>query len=149
MVARQRWPAEAPRLAGLVFDSPLVDLRAVVRSRARNGGVVPAGLAAEAGLALAARRVRVDFSALDLRRLAPTLDVPTLLIGAVRDSTVPIELVDAFAAAAPADRTEYWRVDDAEHVEAYNVAPEEYERRVAALLDRAFGNAPFSGPRSV
>jgi uncharacterized protein len=144
LVARGRWPGGGPELVGLVMDSPLVDPREVVRAAvARSGAPFPIRSAA-LGLALAARRAGVSWETLDLRRLVPDLDVPLLLIGAVADTTVPIALVDELAAAAPADRLDYWRVDGAGHVEAYNLAPDVYEARVGAFLEGVLAPPPVS-----
>jgi uncharacterized protein len=134
LLARERWPASAPSLVGLSMDSPLLDAREVLRHGVVRGGVPFPGLAADLGLALAARRAGISWGPLDLRRLAPGLDLPVLLIGGVRDQTIPIELLDDFAAAAPGDRLAYWRVEGADHVEAYNVDPRGYEERLGAFL---------------
>ena len=137
LVARERWPAEGPRLLGIALDSPLLDPREVVRFAVVRSGFPLPDLLTELALALAAVRAGVRWRPLDLRRVAPGLDVPVLLIGAVEDQTIPIGLLDAFAAAAPADTLSYWRVEGAGHVEAYNVDPEGYGARLRAFLTAA------------
>jgi uncharacterized protein len=136
LLARQRWPAEAPRLLAMTFDSPLVDPRTVARCAAERARVPAPALLTSLGLAVAGRRVGVDWGRLDLRRYAPRMDVPVLLIGAVDDATIPIALVDDFAAALPPHVSDYWRVPRAGHVEPYNVDPEGYEERLRTFLER-------------
>jgi uncharacterized protein len=141
LLARERWPGEGPRLAGMVLEAPLLDPRAVVRHRLATAGAPAPRLLAWLGLTVAAWRSGVRWRDLDLLRLAPGLDVATLLIAAEEDATIPISLVDAFAAAAPPHRVTYWRVPAAEHVEAFNVDPEGYEGRLRAFLARALSSA--------
>lgn len=137
LLARERWPEAGPRLVGIAMDSPLLDPREVVTAAVARAGTPLPHLVASVGLALARLRVGVDWGALDLRRIAPTLDVPTLLVGGVADQTIPVTLLDEFAAAAPPEWLTYWRVEGAHHVEAYNIDPEGYEQRLAAFLDAA------------
>jgi uncharacterized protein len=134
LVARERWPAEAPALLGIVMDSPLLDPREVVRLAVLRSGFPLPDLLTDLALAWAAVRAGVAWSPLDLRRVAPGLDVPVLLIAPVEDRTIPIGLLDAFAAAAPAHMLTDWRVEGAGHVEAYNVDPEGYAARLRAFL---------------
>ncbi|CAN5666487.1 hypothetical protein BH23DEI1_BH23DEI1_10510 [soil metagenome] len=136
LLARERWPDRAPELLGIAMDSPLLDPREVVRLAVRRAGLPLPGLAADLGLAVAGWRAGVRWAPLDLRRLAPGLDLPVLLIGAVEDGTIPIDLLDDFARLAPADSLEYWRVEGAGHVEAYNVDPAAYEARLGTFLER-------------
>jgi len=135
MLARERWPAEGPELLGLSMDAPLVDPSEVIAHGARQAGV-PAPLA-RAGIALASRRIGAPLAALDLRRGAHTLDVPLLLHATTGDDTIPIGLVDAFAAAVPADLLTYRRLETGGHVEAWNVDPEGYEAALEDFLERA------------
>jgi uncharacterized protein len=139
LVARERWPAEGPALLGIALDSPLLDPREVVRLAVVRSGFPLPGLLTDVTLVWAAVRSGVRWGPLDLRRLAPGLDVPVLLIGAAQDQTIPIGLIDAFAAAAPAERLTYWRVEGAQHVEAYNVDPEGYEARLRTFLADVVG----------
>ena len=135
LVARERWPAEAPTLLGIAMDSPLLDPREVVRLAVVRSGFPLPDLLTDLALTWAAVRAGVAWGPLDLRRVAPGLDVPVLLIGAVDDRTIPIALLDEFAAAAPADTLTYWRVAGADHVEAYNLDPEGYAARLSAFLE--------------
>jgi uncharacterized protein len=135
MLARERWPAEGPELLGLSMDAPLVDPAEVIAHGARRAGV-PAPLA-RAGIALASRRIGTSLASLDLRLRAPTLDVPLLLHATTADDTIPIALIDAFAAAVPADLLTYRRLQTGAHVEAWNVDPERYEAALSGFLERA------------
>ncbi|TVR91617.1 MAG: alpha/beta fold hydrolase [Trueperaceae bacterium] len=133
MLARERWPADGPDLLGLAMDAPLIDPAEVIAHGAHRVGV-PAPFA-RAGVALASRRIGAPLAALDLRLRAPTLDVPLLLYATSADGTIPIGLVDAFAAAVPADLLTYRRLEVGDHVEAWNVDPERYEAALAAFLE--------------
>ena len=135
LVARERWPDAGPELLGLTMDAPLVDPRAVVAAAARAAGLPR--FAVDVGLGLAARRSGVDFARLDLRRLAASLDVPLLLHATARDGTIPVALVDDFAARVPSHLLTYRRLDAGDHVEAWNVDPEGYRAALAGFLARA------------
>ena len=132
LLARERWPADAPRLLAITLDAPLVDPREVLRHGVQRTGL-PA-VAADLGLRLASRRTGVDFGALDLRRLAPTLDVPLLLHATAQDGTIPVALVDDFAARVPPRLLSYRRRERGDHVEAWNVDPRGYEAALGTFV---------------
>lgn len=132
LVARERWPADGPELLGLTMDAPLIDPRSVFTAAAVRAGL-PAPLAA-LGVRLAERRSGVDYAPLDLRRHAERLDVPLLLHATALDGTIPIALVDAFAERVPAPLLRYRRLDQGDHVEAWNLDPDAYEVALAAFL---------------
>lgn len=132
LLARERWPADAPRLLAITLDAPLVDPREVLRHGVRRSGL-PA-VAADLGLRLASRRTGVDFGALDLRRLAPALDVPLLLHATAEDGTIPVALVDGFAARVPPQLLTYRRLERGDHVEAWNVDPTGYEAALGTFV---------------
>jgi len=137
LLARERWPEGAPQLLALSMDAPLVDPTVVI-----SGGVARAGLPsflAPVGLWLASRRSGVDLAGLDLRLRAAAIDVPLLLHATVDDGTIPIALIDAFAALVPAELLRYRRLERGDHVEAWNVDPEGYEAALAQLLSGAIG----------
>ena len=129
--AAERWPAGAPTLEAMVFDAPLVDLRASVRASARRRGL-PDVLSTMA-LAVARLRTGVSWSELDGRRNADDIAVPLLVFAGTADSTIPVEVVDAFVAGVEAPVT-YERLEGVEHVEAWNEDPEAYEASVRAFL---------------
>ena len=129
------WPDDAPELAGVILDSPLIDPPTVFRRVARRTPLPGAGPLSRLTTAVAGFRAGIDWSRLDGRRIAPRLELPLLLIGGTADDTVPIELLDAFAAALPGE-AHYLRLDDVQHVEGWNAAPRRYERAVTAFLAR-------------
>lgn len=114
-------------LRGLILDSPLLDPRTVFYQGARNMGI-PAPLIApltDMSLWVARLRSGIDWPALDMRDRAAELAMPILLIHGTADSTVPVELSDAFAASAP-QYVRYQRPEGVEHVEAWNHDPAAY-----------------------
>ena len=132
MTARERWPSQGPELLGVTMDAPLVDPRTVFAGVAARAGVP--GPVAGLGLWLAQRRSGVDYAPLDLRAHANALDVPLLLHATRGDGTIPIALVDDFAARVPTGLLRYRRLEEGDHVEAWNVDPDGYEAALAAFL---------------
>lgn len=132
--ALERWPDDAPEVAGIVLDSPMLDARTVVRQGAANLGLPLAGPLADFAMFIARLRTGVRFGDLDARTAAPDLAAPLLVFAGTADGTIPIELVDEFVARVPAP-VAYRRLDGVEHVEAWNVDPEAYENDVRAFLD--------------
>ena len=139
LVALERWPGQGPALLGLTMDAPLVDPTTVFRAAAGRAGLPQ--LVADAGLWLAQRRSGVDYARLDLRNRADTLEVPLLLHATVDDGTIPIELIDAFAARVPATLLRYRRLEHGDHVEAWNVDPQGYEAALASFLGEVLAAA--------
>jgi hypothetical protein len=140
--ALKRWPATGvPRVVGVVLDAPLVDPTAVTETRVHRAGVPFPRAWTRATLALAAWRSGVRWRELDQRRTAPDIEVPLLLMAGTDDQTVPIEVIDAFAARL-AGRVTYHRVDGADHIEAWNLDPDVYAGKLATFLAR------FSAGRS-
>lgn len=133
--AAKRWPADAPKLLGIVLDSPLLDPREVIRKGARDAGVPLANRVADLSFMVAGLRTGVDWGSLDQRRTADQIEVPVLLIAGTGDETIPIELVDEFAAKVDAP-LEYLRLDGVEHVEGWNRARPSYEEAVREFLAR-------------
>ena len=126
-------PEGAPAVRGIVLDAPLIDPFPTFLQGAERLGVPLPGLVTRLALGVAERRSGLDFAALDRRRTAPDVDVPVLLFAGTGDTTTPIAMIDAFAEALPTPPT-YVRLDGVEHVEAWNVGPERYEREVARFL---------------
>ncbi len=123
--ALQRWPEAAPEVVAVVLDSPLVSPAAVVELGAQKAGMPFPGTIARLALLVARFRTGVDFGALEEAESAPRISVPVLLIAGEDDSTVPIQAVDAFAAAVRSPIT-YIRLAGVEHVEAWNHDPAKY-----------------------
>lgn len=131
--AVRRWPEDGPRLAGIILDSPLLDMREVIRQGAtRFRPPIPRPLV-DISLFVGRLRAGTDWRELDHRRLAPRLDVPVLLIAGTRDATIPITLVDEFARQVASPLT-YLRLDGVEHVEGWNARRHEYEEAVERFL---------------
>lgn len=131
--AVKRWPDGAPELAGLLFDSPLIDPAATTVARLEQARLPFPRLWAWASLGLATWRSGLRFAPLDQRRSAPTVAVPVLLIAGTDDRTVPVATVDAFAARLGGP-VSYRRVRGADHVEAWNRDPDAYEAWVRGFL---------------
>jgi len=115
----------------LIMDSPLLDTHTVLQNGGSRAGVPK--FISNLVIFMASQRSGVNYAQLDQRKYAHQLTMPVLLFGAVADTTIPISLVDEFAANVKAPLT-YHRIDDAEHVEPWNVNPEQYERWVAEFL---------------
>jgi pimeloyl-ACP methyl ester carboxylesterase len=120
------------RVRGLILDSPVLDLEAVIDAGAEDRGI-PSPLTAAAKW-IAAMRFDVDWDALDQVERAVEFDpeLPILLFHGVEDTTVPVETSDRFAAALPS--VQYERVERADHVYPWNVDPVAYEDAVMRFL---------------
>lgn len=132
--ALDAWPDDAPTPRGVILDAPLIDPFPTFRLGAERLGLPLPGLVTRLALGVAERRSGVDFAALDRRRIAPDVNVPVLLFAGTGDTTTPIPMTDAFAAALPTPPT-YVRLDGVEHVEAWNAGPERYEAAVRRFLE--------------
>lgn len=123
----------AASVVATVLDAPALNwgpiLRHVARGRRIPQWIVPGVMAA------AALYTRIDWAALNHSVGAPRLSAPTLLIHGDRDTTVPVELSDAYAEAEP-DLVSYLRVPGAGHVCAWNHATAEYEAALSRFLAR-------------
>jgi pimeloyl-ACP methyl ester carboxylesterase len=128
----------ADRVVALVFDAPALDLGAMVRERAGETNLpvlpvrVPNTLTAWS-MWLAGARFDLDWGDLDYLDRADELDVPILLFHGDEDGTVPVSIGDRLAEERP-DLVRYVRIDDADHVRAWNVDPDRYEAELAAFL---------------
>lgn len=131
--ALEHWPADAPRPIGLLLDSPLLDPRTVFVEGSRDLGIPFAGPLTDLAMFVARLRAGIDWRDLDQRVAAAGVAPPQLLIAGIDDATVPIALVDEYAAriTAPLD---YHRVEGADHGEAWNLGPDRYEGWVREFL---------------
>lgn len=134
--AARRWPEGAPELAGIVLDSPLIDLAASVHASARARGLP--GFLADVALAVGRLRTGVQWSEIDQRRGAEELEAPFLVFGGTADTTIPIEVVDDFVAGLSTPVT-YRRLDGVQHVEGWNIDPEAYVASVTTFVSTALG----------
>lgn len=125
------------RVIGVIFDAPLLDFEAAVEFQAKDERLPLIGLPLPLTLLnsaeyLAERRFGIDW---DYTRYFPgPRPGPILLIHGIEDEDVPIATSDKLAALHPEAIFDYWRVPGAGHVEAWNVDPAEYERRMLAFL---------------
>lgn len=126
----QRSPL-APRIAALVLDAPVLDWQRVLEFNATEMGL-PGLMALPVEWAIGAR-IDADWESLDALRHTDDLQLPILLFHGDDDEVVPIETSEELAAALPR-WVEYHRAPEAGHVEAWNVAPRLYERRLSAFL---------------
>ncbi len=132
---------DAPSVAAVVWDAPLVDWRATLRQQARNRRLPP-GLTPLA-TAITSRRIRIDFDRFDLRIRPPAVRPATLLVHSSEDTAVPVSASRALAAAAPELDwpMRYVEVPGMEHTAAWNADPQAYERHVTTFLQDVLGRA--------
>ncbi|MSQ41144.1 MAG: alpha/beta fold hydrolase [Dehalococcoidia bacterium] len=129
----------APRVRGVILDSPMLDFNAVVDLAASQRHIpgpfalpLPPPLTAIAK-ALSGPRFGVDWKELNYLRRSSELKMPILLFHGGVDATVPLATSDALARARP-DLVTYVRVPGATHVRSWNVGPEAYEKAVRDFL---------------
>jgi len=65
--------------------------------------------------------------------MADTFELPILLFHGTDDDVVPIQTSEEFASALP-DLVTFYPVEGAGHVQAWNVDPRLYERRLREFL---------------
>lgn len=128
----KRPQAGLPQIKALIMDSPLLDPREVFILGAQNMRLPLAERIVDLGLLVARFRSGIDWRNLDQRRYASQLSIPVLLIAGSGDSTIPISLVDEFAANVAT--IEYRRLTNVEHVEGWNQNPAAYESWVRNFL---------------
>lgn len=143
---------ELPDLTGLILDAPMDDLRTTALRELKSGGLadgIPEPWASTilwsaqhvAGIPIDMVKPREA-----LARLPPTVSV--LFIGAGQDERMPPSSVRALfdALPTPAGRKELWIEAAATHGKVWVKAPDEYQRRLAAFVERAIGPAPATAP---
>lgn len=121
-----------PRVRAIVLDAPLIDPRTVFLNGATDLGVPFPSIVTDMALWVARLRTGIRWRELDQRRYADKLEVPVLLIAGTGDTTIPITLIDDFAAKVPV--VSYHRLEGVEHVEAWNSDPARYEAWVSDFL---------------
>jgi len=131
--AAKRWSPDLPPLVGLILDSPLVDPEATVRTAARRAGLPFPASFARAVMLVARWRAGIDLTALRQVDGVARWHAPVLLIAGTHDTTVPIETIDAFAAALHAPHV-YHRLEGVQHVEAWNHDPVRYGAWLRAFV---------------
>lgn len=126
----QRSPL-ASRVSGLVLDAPVLDWQETLEFNATEMGL-PSLAALPLEWAIGAR-IDADWDSLDVLQHPHDFRLPILLFHGTDDEVVPIATSDDFAAELP-QRVTYYKAPEAGHVEAWNVDPRLYERRVRAFL---------------
>jgi uncharacterized protein len=121
----------APRVSGLVLDAPALDWQRVLEFNATEMGL-PGFMSLPVEWAIGAR-IDVDWDDLDALQHPEAFQLPILLFHGEDDEVVPISTSEDFAAELPRWVT-YYTAPDAGHVEAWNVDPRLYERKLAAFL---------------
>ena len=115
----------------MILDAPALDWKKIIAFNAEELGL-PAWTANPIEWMIDLR-IDVDWDRLDALQHTDQLEVPTLLFHGAEDTIVPIETSDEFAAALPETVT-YHRVEQAGHVQSWNVDPPRYERWVRQFL---------------
>ena len=136
----------APRVRGVVLDSPALDLGEVIDHGAADrdlpvlGTPVPPALTVVAK-GIAGLRYDLDWGELDYVDRAGRLAAPMLVFHQTGDPTVPVTVSEELAAAR-SDLVTFERFAGDGHVQSWNVDRARYERAVRAFLDRV---APAAG----
>jgi uncharacterized protein len=126
----QRSPL-ASQVSGLILDAPVLDWKETLEFNTTEMGW-PSLAALPLEWAIGAR-IDADWDNLDALQHSEDFQLPILLFHGDDDKVVPISTSDEFAAKLPRWVT-YHRAPKAGHVEAWNVNPRFYERRVTAFL---------------
>ena len=126
----QRSPL-ASRVAGLVLDAPVLDWKRVLEFNASEMGL-PGFTAIPVEWAIGAR-IDADWDSLDALQHPEDFQLPILLFHGDDDDVVPISTSKDFAAELPR-WVDFHAAPDAGHVEAWNVNPPLYQRRLARFL---------------
>ncbi len=128
-----------PWLKAIILDAPLIDPRSVFQFGVNRMGFPLADVLTKGSLLLARWRSGIIWEKLDQRTFAAQIKLPVLLFMGTADSTIPVNIVDEFAAAVPT--IDYVRLNDVEHVEAWNVNPAAYGLKVTEFLQKEFPRA--------
>jgi pimeloyl-ACP methyl ester carboxylesterase len=136
--------ALASRVAGLVLDAPVLDLRAAIELGIRRRGIPP--WVVGPGLWLAARRLGVGWESFDRFRDVAGLEAPILLAHGDRDPVVPIGGSERLWRLRP-DLVTFLPVPGAAHAYAWNVDPERYEAALRTFFESVLGSSPGAAAR--
>lgn len=133
--------ALADRVVALVLDSPMLDLGATISHGAAQRELPVVGLPIPAPLTWTAKRLAgwrfgIDDDAVDYLDDSSWLEVPALVLHGTQDDTVPDSVSRRLAAAHPR-LVRLVAVEDAGHVESWNLDPQAYDDEVRSFL------APF------
>jgi alpha-beta hydrolase superfamily lysophospholipase len=130
----------APRVRGVVLDSPALDLGEVIDHGATDRELPGLGTPVPPALTVAAKgiaglRYDLDWGQLDYVDRAGGLAAPMLVFHQTGDPTVPVAISEALAAARP-DLVTFERFAGDGHVQSWNTDRARYERALRAFLDR-------------
>lgn len=118
-------------LAGLVLDSPVLDLPASVRGRAARAGVPAAP--AQLGAWAAQGRTGVDLAGFARLAEGTDLQAPTLLLHSPQDAIAPWAAAERLARRRP-DLVSLRPIADAAHAALWNADPQGYEEYLRRFL---------------
>jgi pimeloyl-ACP methyl ester carboxylesterase len=121
------------RVAGVILDSPMLDLGATVDLGGQNRNL-PGFLTTVAKI-ISGFRYNIDWAALDYLSHVEEITVPVLLFHGDADETVPVETSGTLAASRP-DLVTYVLFEDTPHVGGWNVDSETYEAAAREFIDR-------------
>ena len=130
----------APRVRGVVLDSPALDLGEVIDHGATDRELPVLGTPVPPALTVAAKgvagvRYDLDWGQLDYVDRAGGLAAPMLVFHQTGDPTVPVAISEALAAARP-DLVTLERFAGDGHVQSWNTDRARYEGTLRAFLDR-------------
>jgi esterase/lipase len=136
----------APRVRGVVLDSPALDLGEVIDHGAADRDLPVLGTPVPPALTVVAKgiagvRYDLDWGELDYVDRAGGLATPMLVLQQSGDPTVPVTISEGLAAAR-SDLVTFERFAGDGHVQSWNVDRARYERTVRAFLERV---APAGG----
>ncbi len=121
----------ATNVEALVLDSPMLDLKSVIRHQAA-GKSLP-GLLTSAAMWTAGMRHDIDWESLDYMADGAALDKPTLILHGDADPDVPVGDSRELA-SQNAEHVRLVEFTGAGHVRSWNLHREEYEATVAQFL---------------
>lgn len=129
----------ASRVLGVVLDSPVLDFQRAVEFQARREGIPLIGTGLPHTLVstaewLARLRFGVDWDYTDYLERAGQLRTPILLIHGTADEKAPFDASADLARLHPDLVRDFYLVEGAGHVEAWNADPQEYARRLTQFL---------------
>lgn len=140
--AARRSP-HADLIAGLILESPALDWRDILRTRARerhlpevSGAVVAGILGTRGGAHWAGADGPIDFSDIDATSHAEQWVWPTLVLHSSADDFVPSGPSERLAAARP-ELIELELFEHAAHTKMWNMWPERWEARITQWLRSA------------
>ena len=130
----------APRVRGVVLDSPALDLGEVIDHGATDRELPVLGTPVPPALTVAAKgiaglRYDLDWGQLDYVDRSEGLAAPMLVFHQTGDPTVPVAVSEELAATRP-DLVTFERFAGDGHVQSWNTDRARYERVLRAFLDR-------------